>query len=413
MARPAGSIGKVVVEGPLALYAEAYRDELVRRGYKPRTSVHQLRQVAQLSRWLDAQGLSAASLTRERVERFFERQRAVGATAYCSLPGLLALLDVLRELGVAKPSRAAAPGVTRPEDVIVASFERYLREERGLVTETRAHYLASARRFMQRLPGAGVPAGLTAGQVTQAVLAESTTRPAAARYFVVGLRSFLRFCFLEGLTGSDLSSAALTVKARRSSGLPKTVSRAQVRALLDSCNRRQAVGRRDYAVILVLLRLGLRAGEVASLTLEGIDWRQAEMVVRGKGRRADRVPLPADVGAAIAAYLRRGRPVCHRREVFLRALAPVSPLGRGGCLRSCAGPATERRSRRSGRTACAIRQPAKWSQPGFRWPTSARCCAMPARPPPRSMRGWISSRCASWAGPGPRRSSERLGDPRR
>jgi integrase len=152
----------------------------------------------------------------------------------------------------------------------------------------------------------------------------------SAQFFVCALRSFLRFCFIEGFVEADLSQAALSVTGRRRSSLPRGISRADAKALLGGCDRRLAIGRRDYAVILTLLRLGLRASEVAALRLDDIDWRAGELVVRGKGGREDALPLPGDVGAAIAAYLRRGRPACDRREVFLRALAPIGPLGRGG-----------------------------------------------------------------------------------
>jgi integrase len=152
----------------------------------------------------------------------------------------------------------------------------------------------------------------------------------STQYFVAGLRAFLRFCFLEGRVGADLSAAALAVTGRRHSSLPKGISGADATALLRSCDRRRSEGRRDYAVLLVLLRLGLRAGEVAGLALGDVDWRAGEIVVRGKGRREDRFPLPFDVGEAIAGYLRRGRPRTSRRELFLRVLAPIAPLSRGG-----------------------------------------------------------------------------------
>lgn len=139
----------------------------------------------------------------------------------------------------------------------------------------------------------------------------------------------MRFCFLEGLLEADLSRAALTVTGRRSSPLPRGISRADARALLDACDRRTALGRRDYALIILLLRLGLRRAEVAALRLDDIDWRAAEVVVRGKGAREDRLPLPADVGQAIAAYLRRGRPASKRREVFLGARPPFAPIASG------------------------------------------------------------------------------------
>ncbi|MCA1698408.1 MAG: tyrosine-type recombinase/integrase, partial [Actinobacteria bacterium] len=188
----------------------------------------------------------------------------------------------------------------------------------------------SARRFLDGLsPDRGL-AGLTAGQVTAAVLGHSrVVSVSAAQNFVSALRSFLRFCFIEGLVESDLSQAALLVRGRRSSTLPRGISRADARALLGACDRRSALGRRDYAVIIMLLRLGLRRGEVAALRLADIDWRAGEIVIHGKGARQDRLPLPADVGAAIASYLRRGRPQSSRREVFLRARAPSAPIASG------------------------------------------------------------------------------------
>jgi len=214
---------------------------------------------------------------------------------------------------------------------LLASFGTYLVGERGLAGSTAAAYVERARRFLAGCLAGGGLGGLTAADVTRAVLRESeAVSVGSAQYFVAGLRAFLRFCFIQGLVAADLSAAALAVTGRRRSPLPQRISRADGQALLKSCDRRCAVGRRDFAVVLTLLRLGLRAGEVAALSLDDIDWRAAEVVVRGKGRRTDRLPLPADVGAAIAGYLRRGRPKTTRREVFLTALAPVRPLGRGG-----------------------------------------------------------------------------------
>ena len=187
-----------------------------------------------------------------------------------------------------------------------------------------------ARWFLQGLGREGV-AGLSAADVTSAVLrkASSGVSVSAAQNFVSGLRAFLRFCFLEGLVEMDLSQAALVVRGRRASVLPRGISRADALALMGSCDRRRPLGRRDYALIILLLRLGLRRGEIARLTLDDIDWRAGELVIHGKGGREDRLPLPADVGQAIAAYLRRGRPASDRREVFLQARAPYAPIAAG------------------------------------------------------------------------------------
>ena len=329
MVRPASRVCRVLVAGPLAPFAEEYSAELRERGYTPLTTVNQLRQVARLSRWLQAGGLSAADLTRERVAEFLVWQRAAGCpSSAVSRPGLVCLWEVLDGLGVL----ASEPPVPEalPLDLLLSSFERYLMSERGLAAGTIVGYVAHARWFLEGLGRDGV-VGLSAADVTGAVLrkAQSGVSVAAAQYFVSGLRAFLRFYFLEGLVEADLSQAALVVRGRRASLLPRGISRADARALLDSCDRRRALGRRDYALIILLLRLGLRRGEIARLTLEDIDWRAGELVIHGKGGRDDRLPLPADVGAAIAAYLRRGRPASERREVFLRARAPYLPIAAG------------------------------------------------------------------------------------
>ena len=326
MGRPATRVSRVLMTGPLAPFAGAYGLELKKRGYTPLTTVSQLRQVARLSCWLEAGGLTVRQLSVERVEEFLVVQRTSGRfRSQWSRPGLLCLLDVLGTAGVLTAEEPAGPA--SPTEALLASFEHYLRAERGLAAGTVRGYVRHARRFVSGLSSSGELAGLTAGEVTGAVLGESATvSVSTTQFFVAGLRSFLRFCFLEGLVESDLSQAALSVTGRRRSSLPRGITQADAAALLGSCDRRSALGRRDYALIITLLRLGLRAGEVAVLRLDDIDWRAGELVVRGKGSRQDRLPLPADVGEAIASYLQRGRPKSDYREVFLRTRAPFEPI---------------------------------------------------------------------------------------
>jgi integrase/recombinase XerD len=152
----------------------------------------------------------------------------------------------------------------------------------------------------------------------------------SAERLVNGMRSFLRFALVAGLTTAPLADAVLSVARRSGTGLPRGLMPAEVSALLASCDRHRANGRRDYAILVVLARLGLRAAEVAALQLDDIDWRSGEIVVRGKGSTEERLPLPPDVGDAIVAYLRRGRPQRPEREVFLRASAPLRGLAPEG-----------------------------------------------------------------------------------
>jgi integrase/recombinase XerD len=315
--------------GPLAPFVDAYAAELRRRGYTPLSTVNELRQVGRLSRWLEARGCGAGDLTSGQIEEFLAWQRAVGRhRSQWSRPGLVCLQEVLRGLGVLALGQPEPVG--SPTDRLLARFERYLLVERGLAAGTVRGYVTHARRFLDGLASAELD-GLTAADVAGAVLdkAGSGVSVSAAQYFVSALRAFLRFCFLEGLVEADLAQAALTVTGRRSSPLPRGIGRADARALLDAPDRRTALGRRDYALILLLLRLGLRRGEVAALRLDDIDWRAGELVVRGKGSRRDRLPLPADVGQTLASYLRRGRPPSDRRELFLRARPPFEPIASG------------------------------------------------------------------------------------
>lgn len=329
MARPTSRVCGVLMTGPLVPYEGAYRDELRRRGYTVRSAVCEVRQVARFSRWLEAAGLSVSEVSEARVGEFMVWQRAEGRyRAYWSRPGLRCLLDVLRELGVLAAEEPAAP--CSPTDVLLDRFERYLVAERGLTAGTVGLYSACVRRFVDGLPPERELSGLVVGDVTAAVLRESErVSVSATQNFVNGVRAFLGFCFVEGEIGSDLSQAALLVRGRSSSSLPRGISSADARALLCSCDRRRSLGRRDYAIIITLLRLGLRRSELAGLRLDDIDWRSGELVVRGKGAREDRLPLPADVGEAIAAYLQRGRPRSARREVFLRSKAPYEPIASG------------------------------------------------------------------------------------
>jgi integrase/recombinase XerD len=225
-------------------------------------------------------------------------------------------------------------------DVLLDGFVGYLRRERGVTVLTVDAYVSDVRRFLAHR-GRSDLAALTAAEVSKAVLGQIAGRsPASVRRYGCALRSFLRYCYLAGLVEHDLSAAALPVSGRRRSLLPQGISPVQAKALLGACDRRRASGRRDYAVIVLMLRLGLRASEVAALTLDDLDWRAGQVTVHGKGSRIDRLPLPADVGEAIAGYLRRGRPrTATVREVFVRVMPPQVGLTRSGVTNIVAGAA--------------------------------------------------------------------------
>jgi len=191
-----------------------------------------------------------------------------------------------------------------------------------------------ARLFLsqRQSQGAGLGLeGLGAAEVAEFVGRECPARSiGSAKMLVTVMRSLLRFLHVAGYTPASLVTAVPGVAGWRGGGLPKALASAQVARLLAGCDRRRGVGRRDFAIVLLLARLGLRAGEVAAMRTDDIDWRRGELVVRGKGRREERLPLPVDVGEAVVGYLRRGRPRAGDRVLFRRACAPLGPLGVSG-----------------------------------------------------------------------------------
>jgi integrase len=218
------------------------------------------------------------------------------------------------------------PPAPNPIDDLLVEFRRYLLDERAIAPTSAVSYVHIARLFLTehvtRLDC------LTAADVTPFVAEQCAL--CGASYVVCGLRSFLRWCHLRDLTPGPLAGAVPAAASRRLASLPQSLSPGDVRKLLESCDRRTTFGRRDFAVLTVLARLGLRAGEVAALELADIDWRAGEMVVRGKGPRIDRLPLPFDVGKAVAAWLRRGRGECPCPNLFTRVRAPRIALTSSG-----------------------------------------------------------------------------------
>jgi site-specific recombinase XerD len=281
-----------------------------------------------LSRWLEREGLSPGELSPERVEGFLVARRAAGYSTWLSVRSTALPLEYLRELGVVPA--VTALGVTGdPVGRLLAEYSRYLFDERALSEHTvLVRYVPVARLFLDGVMGSeGLELErLTAAGVSSFLARECRRRSVpGARELVVALRSFLRYLHIAGLIAMPLQWAVPSVADLRDRSLPRGLEPAVVKRLLSSCDRRRTVGRRDYAVLLLVSRLGLRAGEVAALTLEDIDWHSGELLVAGKGGRYDALPLPVDVGEAIVSYLRR-RPRIRDRALFLRVTAPAGAL---------------------------------------------------------------------------------------
>jgi integrase/recombinase XerD len=286
--------------------------------------------LVQLARWLDGESAVIGELTASRAEEFFRWRRALGKVNLRTPRSLAPLFAYLREVGICEMQPASVPA--DPVEAFLADYRVHLVAERGLVEDSARFYLHVARLLVAERGLAWTT--LDAKEVTTFTARTCRGRStSSARQVVSALRCLMRFLLKEGRTSLELDAAVLSV-AGASSSLPRGVSAATVDALLDSCDRTSAIGIRDYAIVLLLCRLGLRGGEVIGLCLEDIDWRAGELVVTGKGGRHDRLPLLPDVGAALADYLERARPRVEARAVFLRQCAPIRGLGETGAIRA-------------------------------------------------------------------------------
>lgn len=315
------AVRRVHVHGPLTDFADGFEAELERQGFTPLSRVDQLRLMAHLSRWLDAEHVTVGTMSAGHVEAFLHERRSTRAARF-TRQALRPLLDCLAMCG-AIPVYVSRPVVDH-DLLVLGQFEQHLLAERRLQPITTAAHVARTRRFLKGYCPPGGVASLTAADVTRALLDEGANRrPVSVKKFGNTLRAFLRFCFLTGLIDRDLTGATLVTRSPQPSLLPVGVSPAEISALLGVCDRETALGRREYAVIVLLARLGLRAGEVAGLRLEDIDWHQGEIVVRGKGAKHELLPLPAEVGEAVSDYLLHARPTdTSHREVFCTVRAP-------------------------------------------------------------------------------------------
>ena len=309
--------------GPLGSYIDSFAQILIVQGYQTSTAKHKIRIVADLSRWLEQQGLRVKDLDETTLKKYLLYKGRRGSIFKIEPPTLRALLEHLRETGVVADSVQVDDDSKR--SLIQNSFADYLAQERGLKQVTIDNYLSIARQFISDQFGTGAIAlnGLRPNDIVRFILRNTETLSVKrAQLIVCSLRSFFRFLYQRGETANDLSPSALTVANWHLSELPKFLEPEQVECLLHSCNQDTLIGQRDYAVLLLLARLGLRAGDVVHMTLDDFDWEAGELIVRGKSHRQERLPLPQGVGEALVRYLSCGRPSCSSRRVFIRIKAP-------------------------------------------------------------------------------------------
>jgi site-specific recombinase XerD len=326
--------------GPLASSLEAYAQRLHQDGYATHSGFVQLRLLGCFNRWLDRKGLTGEDVDATTIEQYLGGRAQSRRLRRGDSAALFRLLTMLRPDG----SGVTAPPPT-PVEAALGQFQNYLRQERSLSEATVINYTPVARSFLSgRFPKGVVHCQqITAADVTAFVQRQATlVTSKRAPLVVTALRSFLRYLFHRGIVAIDLATCVPTIATWSLSKVPRFLAGEQIQKILDSCDRETAIGKRDYALLLLLARLGLRAGEVVALTLEDFDWEAGLVTVRGKGKRMAQMPLPSEVGTAIADYLSTGRPQCSNRRLFIRAKAPLTGFASSVAICSLVDRALER-----------------------------------------------------------------------
>jgi site-specific recombinase XerD len=310
-------------QGTLSGVVPAYATLLFQQGYTQHYASEQIHFLSDLNQWLDRQQFQITNLSEATFRRYLRSRHKRFRPWRAETSILKRLLQLLDAQGLL-PNEAAPP-LNNPRQRVEQDFDHYLSEERGLSMATRINYRVFVERFLSAHFGRRPVrfTALHAKDVLRFVRNQALhLSPKRAGLMVTALRSFFRYLRHRGSIRTDLAACVPTIANWRLSSLPKFLQPHQVQQVLTQCDRRTAQGRRDYAILLLLSRLGLRACEIVSLALEDIDWQAGEITIRGKGNRMARLPLPPDVGQAIATYLKKDRPTCSSRRVFIRLKAP-------------------------------------------------------------------------------------------
>lgn len=320
--------------GPLGAYVDAVVGDLADRGFAAATATYALRLLADLSTWLQGQGRGVAGLDESMVEAFLRHRYQRRRPNREDHPTLARLLAQLREAAVAAPLRPAV--ASGEQSAIKAAFRQHLIGQRNLAPATVRRYLDTVGRFLDGRFATSPPLELGAlgAQDVNRFMLEQARRYSAGHVQLLAsaLRGFLRFLRQTGAIATDLAHCVPAPARRQLAGLPKFMPAEDVERLLQTSNRDGPQGRRDYAILLLLARLGLRAQEIASLRLEDVDWDAGELVIHGKGGGVERLPLPWEVGEALSRYLRAVRPACSTRQVFVCLRAPRRGFRNGNAV---------------------------------------------------------------------------------
>ena len=307
--------------GPLASYLDAYLKRIEQAGFLPSSVPMQMYAVARFSSWLDARQIDLRLMDEVTIQQFLKRDPDITHGGESS--PLHRFLTMLREIGITAPKPAQPRNC---QERLMDEYQHYLLQERGLAESSLLNYVSFAEQFLSHHFGQSemILSTLAAEDVTKFMQDRvGQLSRARAKLLVTALRSFLRYLRHQDQISVDLAGCVPPVAFWSLSTVPKFLPAGTVQRVLNQCERETAEGKRNYAILLMLSRLGLRACEIVALSLEDIDWDNGLLTIRCKGGRWAQLPMPTDVGEAIAIYVRSGRPCTQCRRVFLRHRAPI------------------------------------------------------------------------------------------
>ncbi len=320
-------------QGPLNKHIDAYSTAQVEQGYGHHSVRQQMLVIGDFSGWRKKKDVAVRNLDSKVIERFLrfrQRQQKIRRGDPITLNRLLSMLC---QKGVVKPEQVVESALAK----VINQFERYLSQERGLSKATLQNYLLVIDQFLSGRFRNNTPnvRSLCAADITGFVVSQARRlSPVRAKLIVTALRSFFRYLWHRGAISKDLSGCVPTVPNWSLSTLPRFLPANDVERILAGCNRETSIGRRNHAILLLLARLGLRAGEVVGLNLDDIDWSTSQIMIRGKGGTSAPLPMASEIGQALADYLRADRPRCGTRRVFIRYRAPFIGLGNSSTISS-------------------------------------------------------------------------------
>lgn len=309
--------------GPLGVYMKAYAEHLIAEGHCYQSGARNIRVAADYSAWLASKKYKVTDVNEASIlkyEKFRQKNRHPFLSDHAAL---IRLLIVLRALN----ATAAATIVLDPLSQIIQDFEQHLMQNHGLCETSVIRHRIPLRKFLWQCCPDGVScfSSLRGQDVRQFLVQHAHDQsPSSAKNMCWTLRAFARYLLYKGYTTYNLSSAVPSIRRWSLTTLPEHLSSNQIQKVLNSCDTSSAVGLRDYAVLMLLSRLGLRANEIALLKLDDINWHAGNLNIRGKGRTLIALPLLREVGAALSDYLQNARPKTDSRSVFVRSLAPHS-----------------------------------------------------------------------------------------